>query len=314
MRIWTAALLGAGLLSAAPLAAQEKNTPQSQAEKSTGDEVAVMMRSMFKVEPLTAEQQARLPQAEALIARIMPPGTMNQIMGGMYDKLLGPIMEMAGEASSEDIARELGIETDSLELEDGDAARIAAILDPVWKERRDAETAAVQRAMSTVMTAMEPGMRKGMAEAYAVAFTAAEMADIEAFFITPSGTSFARKILCAGKRSPHHRSEHGSASGDDGADEGHGGCGEDRHRQAPAAPQLCGSHARPAHRNRAADRARGLRHPRGYGTRCRRARREGSRHGGMIRARLAPDQYQQRNPHPARVSFLQTEVSCLSMN
>lgn len=193
MRIWIAALLSAGLLSAVPLSAQEKNTPSAPADKPTGDEVAAMMRSMFKVEPLTAEQQARLPQAEALIARIMPPGTMNEIMGGMYDKLLGPIMEMAGEASSEDIARELGVDTDSFELEDAEAARIAAILDPVWKERREAETAAVQRAMSTVMTAMEPGMRKGMAEAYAVAFTSAEMADIEAFFITPSGASFARK-------------------------------------------------------------------------------------------------------------------------
>lgn len=47
--------------------------------------------------------------------------------------------------------------------------------------------------MGEMMTAMEPGMRKGMAEAYAVHFTGAELADIGAFFSTPSGAAYARK-------------------------------------------------------------------------------------------------------------------------
>lgn len=187
-----AALLGAGLmLLSVPAAAQEKNAKPT--EQETGEAVAEMMKSMFKVEPLTTEQQTRLPQAQALVARIMPPGTMNQIMGGMFDKFLGPMMSMAGEASSSDVARELGVEGEELELEDEQAAQIAAILDPVWKERREAEMAAMQQAMSTVMTAMEPSMRKGMSEAYAIAFTSAEMTDIDRFFATPSGASFARK-------------------------------------------------------------------------------------------------------------------------
>lgn len=190
-------IFGAALaLSAVPATAGQAAAARpatDEAKKSSEKGMAALMQAMFKVEPLTAAQRDRLPQAARLVASIMPPGTMAQVMGGMYDKMLGPIMAMAGEASSGDIARELGVDPDKLELDDEEAARIAAILDPVWKERREAEMASAQRAMSSVLSAMEPGMRKGMAEAYAVNFTASELTDIERFFATSSGASFARK-------------------------------------------------------------------------------------------------------------------------
>lgn len=182
---------GALALLAAPVAAQSaKEAPPP--EKSQAD-VMSGMAAMFKVEPLTAEQRARLPQAEALIAQIMPPGTLDQIMGGMFDKWLTPMMEMAGSPGSAQVARDLGIEDPDFEVTEDEAAQIAAIIDPAWKERRERETKAMQGAMKTAMRAMEPAMRKGMSEAYAVTFTATEMRDIAAFFATPSGTSFARK-------------------------------------------------------------------------------------------------------------------------
>lgn len=193
-RIWIG-LAAAGLVAAQPLAAQDKgsDTAATHTDKSSEPDVAGMMKTLFKVEPLTAEQRARLPQAEAVIARMMPPGTLQQMLGGMFDKFLGPIMAMGGEASSADVARELGIEDEDLALKDAEVARIAAILDPARKQRRELEAAAFQHAMTTAMTAMEPSMRKGMAEAYAATFTSGELSDIDAFFATSSGTSFARK-------------------------------------------------------------------------------------------------------------------------
>ncbi len=183
-----------GLAFACPLAAQDGHAPQKRAEAEKSPEaVAELMKSLFQVEPLTAEQRARLPQAQAVIAKMMPPGTLQQMMGGMFDKMLGPMMAMASEASSADIARELGVDPDTFELDDEEAARIAAIVDPAWKERRELEAAAVQRGMTAAMTAMEPAMRKGMADAYAATFTTAELTDIDAFFTTPSGAAFARK-------------------------------------------------------------------------------------------------------------------------
>lgn len=179
---------------ATPLAAQEDSPATEESQKADpGEEAVAAMMAMFKAEPLTADQLARLPKAQALVARIMPPGTMDQMMGGMFDKMLGPMMALQAEPSSREIAEELGVEPEELELGDEDAAQAAAILDPAWKTRREREMAAVQKAVRVAMTAMEPAMRKGLAEAYAVAFTDTELNDIDAFFATPSGASYARK-------------------------------------------------------------------------------------------------------------------------
>lgn len=202
MRKTVAALLGSALiLAGSPVWA---NTPgkttqaAKAAEKDSAGEpsdvdVAAMMKAMFKVEPLTAEQRGRLPQAEAVIARMMPPGTLQKVMGGMFDRMLGPVMAKAETADSSDVARALGVEADALEIDSEEAARVGAILDPVRKERQELEMAAVQRGTTAAMSAMEPGMRKGMAEAYAATFTTPELSDIDRFFQTPSGTAFATK-------------------------------------------------------------------------------------------------------------------------
>lgn len=184
---------GAMLALAIPGAAQAGSQPAPPRAQSPEAEVAAAMAKIFKVEALTAEQQARLPQAQALIAQIMPPGTLDQVMGGMFDKMLGPLMAMDIAPSSAQLARQLGVEDEDFTLSQADAEQVATLLDPVWKERRAREMAAVKDTTRKVMTMMEPAMRKGMAEAYAVTFTAPEMTDIAAFFSTPSGASFARK-------------------------------------------------------------------------------------------------------------------------
>lgn len=183
-----------GLVTAAMLALAVPAAAQTE-NKGTSEAAAISdaMKTMFKVEPLTAEQRARLPQAEALITQIMPPGTLDEMMGGMFDKMLGPLMALDIAPSSTELASQLGIEDEDFELSDEEATQIATILDPVWKERRSREMKAVQDTTRKVMTLMEPSMRKGMAEAYAATFTAPEMTDIAAFFATPSGASYAKK-------------------------------------------------------------------------------------------------------------------------
>lgn len=184
--------LAAGVLAlAAPLGAQDRADsagPPSEAEVTT------MMQAAFKVEPLTAEQRARLPLAEAVIARMMPPGALHTMMGRSVDSFLRPFAALAtGEIDRIALARDLGITEDELELDDDEVARLATILDPAWKQRRELETAAMQRGMTGTLSAMEPGMRKGMAEAYAATFSITELTDMERFFTTPSGKTFAAK-------------------------------------------------------------------------------------------------------------------------
>ena len=80
--------LAALALAAPPLAAQD-----------TASEAPAMMADMFgKAEPLTPEQEARIPAAEQVVARIFPPGTyarmMNDTMKPMMDNVMGSFMDV----------------------------------------------------------------------------------------------------------------------------------------------------------------------------------------------------------------------------
>lgn len=187
MKIFKLALATPLALLASPLAANDAD-PDAEREA----EAMAALSQMFVAEPLTPEQQARLPLAQALVEQIMPPGTMNEVMGGMFDNMLGPLMEMAATAGPS-VNRMVGYSAQELGVSEATAAEIAAIVDPLWQERRTREMSLLQDAMAKVLTDMEPAMRMGMSEAYAVHFTRDELTDISAFFATESGATYARK-------------------------------------------------------------------------------------------------------------------------
>jgi len=178
--------IGAGMaLAAHPAIAQEK-TPDAEA--------IAMMQEMFKAEPLTPEQAERLPLARTIVGKMMPEGSLGEMMGSMFDGVLKPIMEMAGEAPRADVAKQIGLEASDLSaMEEGELAELANLLDPVREERNRRIAGVMPQIMADIMGVMEPSMRKAMAEAYAVHFDEVELSDIDAFFSTESGLSFARK-------------------------------------------------------------------------------------------------------------------------
>lgn len=212
-RIFAASTALAALaLAAAPLAAQDTPPPVTVVEAPTGDEdtapsgdvqamaaLAGMMGGAMKVDPLTPEQQARLPQAEAIIARIMPPGAMAESSRQMFDGFLGGLGGL-GDAMPRGprfaVADALGMDpADLQDVSEEDANELASLLDPAWKEREDVIQGLVPGMMGDMMNVMEPPMRKAMAELYAIRFSSAELAAIEAFFATEAGTKYARESL-----------------------------------------------------------------------------------------------------------------------
>lgn len=190
-------------LCAAPLAAQE--TPPEEgvdlaAEGETGEwnanadplrQAMAQVEEMFPREPLTPEQEARLPAAERIVAAMIPEGTMGDIMGRMMDDLVRPMMEMGPSPARATAARGLGMAAFELDLDDAEAAELAALFDPAWRDRQEREMAVIPQVMREMMTVMEPPMRKAMSELYAIRFSAAELAEIEAFFSTPTGRRYA---------------------------------------------------------------------------------------------------------------------------
>ncbi len=155
--------------------------------------VMAQLSGMFAAEPLTEDQESRLPQATRIVSLMIPEGSLAELMGSMFDELIGPMMQIEGGASSTTVAEGIGVEPYELQLTDEQAAEAASIFDTAWAERRDREAEVFPKIMANMMGVMEPGMRKAMSELYAINFTQQELDDIEAFFTTESGASFARK-------------------------------------------------------------------------------------------------------------------------
>lgn len=89
------AMAAAALVCAVPAAAQE-DPEHSESAMSPGDldEFAGMMAGLFQTEPLTEEQNTRLPAAQAVVGEMMPDGFYGEMMAGMMDKMLRPMLTM----------------------------------------------------------------------------------------------------------------------------------------------------------------------------------------------------------------------------
>lgn len=185
MRNWIIALAAPLALASQPaIAADDADTKQAEA--------MAVLADAFKVEPLTAEQEARLPLAMALVDQMVPEGTLDEMTGSMFDSMLGPLMSFAEQAGPS-LSDFIGYGEEDLELDDEAVTEIAGIVDPRWQERQRRTIDVTQSMMGKLMTAMEPAMKRGMAEAYAVNFTRVELDGIREFFSTEIGTNYARK-------------------------------------------------------------------------------------------------------------------------
>ncbi|MFC3099758.1 DUF2059 domain-containing protein [Altererythrobacter lauratis] len=149
----------------------------------------------MEAEPLTPEQQERLPAAEALLDAMLPPGSLGPLMGGGFNQMLLPIRQDQPRDAAAYVRERLGMGSAGLELDEAQAERAASLLDPVWRERQAREAEIYPRLMSRAGAALEAPLRRAMAELYAINFTSAELADIAAFFATPSGAAYARRSL-----------------------------------------------------------------------------------------------------------------------
>ena len=190
------AMAAAALVCAVPAAAQE-DPEHSQSALSPGelDEFAGMMASLFQTAPLTEEQNARLPAAQAVVGEMMPDGFYGEMMAGMMDKMLRPMLTMFSQPEFVLGAR-LTVDAETIEaLEEGEQAELTAMLDPAYEARGDAMVAVLTSRMGGMFTAMEGPMREGLSKAYAVRFDEAQLADIAAFFATPTGGEYARESM-----------------------------------------------------------------------------------------------------------------------
>lgn len=159
-----------------------------------------MIAEMFQAEPLTAEAEARLPMANSVAASLVPQGVYGEMMGQMIDSFLSPIMKLAeqdgGAMSGDDLAVYTGLyEHDVENLPQESRLELTQMFDPVYETRTKAQFDMIVGAANSVFSALEPGVRDGLAKAYASRFEANELAEMQAFFATPTGAKYASQSL-----------------------------------------------------------------------------------------------------------------------
>ena len=188
-------LIGFALtLAATPAVAQES-------EPMTSEEAAAMSElflGAFTADPLTAEQEARLPAANAIIEQMMPEGFYREMMASSLDAVMEPMLGMiSGETGARMVlTARLDLAADELEaISDEDAIELAKLLDPGFSGRGEVAQGFLEDLMVDMADAMEPGFRTGMARAYAVRFDAAQLAELSAFFATPTGRFYASENI-----------------------------------------------------------------------------------------------------------------------
>ena len=193
--------LAAGLLAFAPLPAfaQDEAMEDTDAAIETDaaglDAVMGMLGGLFASEPLTAEEEARLPAAAAVVGTIMPEGFYAEMMGEMMDTTMRPMFAMFT-GPSFTIAERTGADLTVIETLDEDEQRaIAKLLDPAYDTRADAMVEGMVSMMGDMFAVVEPPMREGLAKAYAKRFTTAQLGDISAFFATPTGEIYATESM-----------------------------------------------------------------------------------------------------------------------
>ena len=191
MRRTILAAMGGLMLCATPAAAQDMETGDEKLA-----EFSQMMAQLFPREELTEEQEARLPLATQAVSAIVPEGIYKRIMDEVMGKTMAPLMQMLAGPPRGSLAGQINRSADGLmELTDEELAEVASILDPDYKQRSDLQFELMMSKMGDVMVQLEPGLREGLARAYASRFTAAELADLNTFFATPSGQKYAAESL-----------------------------------------------------------------------------------------------------------------------
>ena len=177
-----------------PLAAQEERN----SEGASIDMMADLFGGLFQAEPLTPEQEVRVPAAGALIATMVPEGFYAEMMGEMMDSMIGPMLGMfSGETGAAIVLQSrLDMQPEALEQMSGEQkVELVTILDPAFVERGQVMTRLMSGVMNDAAVTIEPLFREGLTKAYAARFDDAQLADIADFFATPTGRIYARESI-----------------------------------------------------------------------------------------------------------------------
>lgn len=146
--------------------------------------------------PAAPVDPAQLALARAVVLKVFPEGTYARIMNGSMAKLVEGAAGSAQQLPLRQLLQIGGIkESELARLGPATLKDIMEVFDPAYQERMSRVTTVMFAGMGEVMTTFEPEVREGLSRAYAHHFTPAQLADLHAFFATPTGATYARDSM-----------------------------------------------------------------------------------------------------------------------
>lgn len=157
--------------------------------------VVLLAAPVFAQAPAAADP-ARLAAATRIAAKLLPDGSYRQMMSGSMDQIMASMTDQMMSTPLKDLVGVSGVDKGKLPaMGPGTLRQMMAILDPAFEQRTKIMSTVMMGEMADIMSAMEPDMRAGMAEAYARRFDIAQLGDIERFFQSPTGATFAAQSM-----------------------------------------------------------------------------------------------------------------------
>jgi hypothetical protein len=145
---------------------------------------------------VTAPSPAKLVVATRIASRLLPDGIYRKMMGGTLTKMMDGMTDQITSLPLSSLAEMGGLAPEKVKsLGSGTMKEMMAILDPAFDQRMKITMSMMMGDMVDLMSSMEPSVREGMAEAYARRFTDTQLADLEQFFATPTGSQYAAQSM-----------------------------------------------------------------------------------------------------------------------
>ena len=149
---------------------------------------------MFAADPLTPEQESRLPLATRMTDKVFPEGSFAIIMEESMAPMMTMMMSAVAGDSRGELGRLTGIDAAELEEIDDEAVEEAlSVFDPQFAARNDRIGEITIAMMGDMFDSIEPSYREALARAFTTRFDEGEMTELLTFFETPVGDKFARQ-------------------------------------------------------------------------------------------------------------------------
>ncbi|MEE9433273.1 MAG: hypothetical protein V3V15_03435 [Sphingorhabdus sp.] len=172
--------------------AQDEASDDTAISLSEDQKLFEMLTKAFDNTNATPIDPERLALAQKISAKLTPDGGYANSMANMFDEIIRPMSEAFLGMKTDAMSALTGIDKKEIgKLSEEKQKAIAAILDPIGKDRAKLAFDHMTPFISEAMAAMEPAIREGTARAYARKFSTRQLTELGRFFETSTGGFFA---------------------------------------------------------------------------------------------------------------------------